>query len=82
VNACFVWTSSGIVLMPDSPVLMPRPSSDGCDCAQYGIDSTIMKVAPTISHAHGRPITARVTVSQNPPGRPCSTLASRRNHRA
>ena len=34
LNASFVWIPSGIVLMPDRPVLMPRPLSYGCPCAQ------------------------------------------------
>src|SRR3954453_20497421 len=38
-KAARVGTPSGIVLMPDRPVLIPRPLSFGCDCAQYGSDS-------------------------------------------
>ena len=64
--------SSGSVVMPESPCLMPRPSSSGCDCSQKGSDSTIRKLAESTRLITGRAITARLARSQKPPGRPCS----------
>ena len=63
--------------MPENPVRMPRPSSCGFDCAQYGTESRIMKLAARSRYVHGRAITRRVCLSQNPPARPCSRVRPR-----
>ena len=44
---------SGSVLIPDSPVLMPLPSSSGWPWNQYGRDSAIMKL-PASDEPHDR----------------------------
>ncbi len=71
-NACLVWMSSGSVVMPDRPCLIPRPSSSGWGCSQNGSDRTIRKLAESTRLITGRAMTARLARSQKPPGRPCS----------
>src|SRR3954453_16767005 len=78
-NASRVGTPSGIVLIPDRPVLIPRPLSFGCDCVQYDRDRATMNREARMGHRHGCAITPRVMVSQKPPARPCSSVRPRPN---